>query len=56
MIRRWMRGSKGLQTLEWVAIGLAILALMGAVAFWITYRASESTGRTVGGRHRRRSR
>jgi len=48
MIRKWMRGSKGLQTLEWVAIGLAILALMGAVAFWITYRASESTGRTVG--------
>ncbi len=47
MIRRWMRGSKGLQTLEWVAIGLVILALMGAVAFWITYRASESTGRTV---------
>jgi hypothetical protein len=37
-----------LQTLEWVAIGLVILALVGAVAFWITYRASESTGRTVG--------
>jgi hypothetical protein len=46
-MRRWVRGSRGLQTLEWVAIGLVILALVGAVAFWITYRASESTGRTV---------
>jgi hypothetical protein len=48
MLWRWVRGSKGLQTLEWMAIGLVILALVGAVAFWITYRASESTGRTVG--------
>jgi len=46
--KRWWLDEKGLQTLEWVAIGLVILALMGAVAFWITYRASESTGRTVG--------
>ena len=47
-MRRWAKGERGLQTLEWVAIGLVILALMGAVAFWITYRASESMGRTVG--------
>jgi hypothetical protein len=47
MMRRWIRGSRGLQTLEWVALGLVILALMGAVAFWITYQGSESTGRTV---------
>jgi hypothetical protein len=46
--KRWWLDEKGLQTLEWVAIGLVILALVGAVAFWITYRASESTGRTVG--------
>jgi hypothetical protein len=45
--KRWWLDEKGLQTLEWVAIGLVILALVGAVAFWITYRASESTGRTV---------
>ncbi len=41
MIRRWMRGSKGLQTLEWVAIGLVILALIGAVALVL---AHPSTG------------
>ena len=44
----WWRGDRGLQTLEWVALALVILALIGAVAFWITYQASESTGRTVG--------
>jgi hypothetical protein len=29
----WLRGERGLQTLEWVALGLVILALIGAVAF-----------------------
>ncbi len=43
----WLRSEQGLQTLEWVALGLVILALMAAVAFFLTYRASESTGRTV---------
>jgi len=47
MIRRWMRGSKGLQTLEWVAIGLVTLALIGAVAL-VLARPSTGMGETVG--------
>jgi len=35
MVRRWMRGSKGLQTLEWVALALVVLALIGAVTAWM---------------------
>jgi hypothetical protein len=33
MLWRWIRGSKGLQTLEWVAIGLVVVALLAALAF-----------------------
>ncbi|MCX7691247.1 hypothetical protein [Thermoflexus sp.] len=44
----FLRDNRGLQTLEWVALGLVILGLMAAVAFYFTYRASESTGRAVG--------
>jgi hypothetical protein len=33
MLWRWVRGSKGLQTLEWVAIGLVVVALLAALAF-----------------------
>ncbi len=33
MLWRWIRGSKGLQALEWVAIGLVALALLAALAF-----------------------
>ncbi|QWK11834.1 MAG: hypothetical protein KNN16_05965 [Thermoflexus hugenholtzii] len=33
MLWRWVRGSKGLQALEWVAIGLVALALLAALAF-----------------------
>ena len=35
MVRRWMRGSKGLQTLEWVALALVVLALIGAVTAYL---------------------
>ncbi len=35
MLRRWMRGSKGVQTLEWVALALVVLALIGAVTAWM---------------------
>ncbi|WP_448595653.1 glycoside hydrolase family 108 protein [Thermoflexus hugenholtzii] len=35
MVRRWVRGSKGLQTLEWVALALVVLALIGAVTAWM---------------------
>jgi len=42
------RDERGLQALEWVARGLVILALLGAVVFYLSYQASETTGRTVG--------
>jgi hypothetical protein len=35
MMRRWIRGSKGLQTLEWVALALVVLALLGAVTAYL---------------------
>ncbi|WP_322800347.1 hypothetical protein [Thermoflexus sp.] len=35
MVRRWMRGSRGVQTLEWVALALVVLALIGAVTAWM---------------------
>lgn len=35
MLRRWMRGSKGVQTLEWVALALVVLALIGAVTAYL---------------------
>jgi hypothetical protein len=35
MMWRWIRGSKGLQTLEWVALALVVLALLGAVTAYL---------------------
>jgi hypothetical protein len=35
MMRRWIRGSKGLQPLEWVALALVVLALLGAVTAYL---------------------
>jgi hypothetical protein len=32
MLRRWVQGSKGLQTLEWVALALVVVALLAALA------------------------
>jgi hypothetical protein len=46
MMRGWIRGSKGLQTLEWVALALVVLALIGAVALALA-RPSSGVGEAV---------
>jgi len=32
---RWIRSARGLQTLEWVALALVVLALIGAVVSYM---------------------
>jgi hypothetical protein len=50
--RAWMRGEKGLQALEWIALALVALALLAALAFGL----KANRGRAGGGPLHRRER
>ncbi|MCS7351007.1 MAG: hypothetical protein RMM10_05710 [Anaerolineae bacterium] len=48
-LRGWLEDARGLQTLEWVALAIVILAFLGAIAAFLGNQGENTVGRAVVG-------
>jgi len=46
-LRGWVADVRGLQTLEWVALAIVILAFLGVVVAFLQSQGTETVGRPV---------